>query len=320
MKPGSRKYERRWSRDSHTVHPELHGYSKSHTLWKGQAESDANKYMYSSSILDRINKDLTPPPSTEMCTLSQGISSEVEITAAFAIASLRVEEQTPDDVDHDVLSLDGNTSVQGQVDITPTYTGASSLNFAEMSRLASHVEDDGSQEILTPATEYDSGEEWPTDRHALHGVHKHPRRSSNLEMLTSSSYAMGIARQDLVKDGMTAVIFFDSKWTANLTNHAGDKGSASNSTPTPSSSTLHKHNTPLTDYGRKRSWKDEGNPPTDGDGEPPEGSELNPRKPQDPRRIPKLACPFRKHDAEKYNQDDYLACVTRYWLSISRLK
>jgi len=117
---------------------------------------------------------------------------------------------------------------------------------------------------------------------------------------------------------------FDPKWTAQLTDHAGPRGSVSSSTTISKSATdfatNSATNSSLSNQSSKRARNNNDGPPSDGEDNPPGQSRLNLRRPQNSDANLKLACPFRKHDPGKYNLSSYRICATTPWESIMRLK
>jgi len=192
-----------------------------------------------------------------------------------------------------------------------------------MSQLESNIEGDRFQGSPTPDTVSDNGEEWSSSCYTPDGSLEEWGSGSDLEIPSSGGSALALVGQALAEDAMSAVTFFDSKLDAKFTSLAGYEGSSSNTTSnttsTPNSANSSKRNSSSSGHGRKRSREEEGDP-AGGDGGPPEGSRLNPRGPQDHGGSLKLACPFYKHDAEKYNVYYYKFCVTAACDDIARVK
>lgn len=132
--------------------------------------------------------------------------------------------------------------------------------------------------------------------------------------------AMSIVRQALVDQVMSALPVFNPKWAADFTSNTGSGDNSSTSSITPKPNKHSASNSSSSNNDRKRSWDNEDDPPAGGNDGPPDPLRSNPRKPQDLHVGLKLACPFRKHNPEKYNLHDYRVCATKPWDSISRLK
>ena len=131
--------------------------------------------------------------------------------------------------------------------------------------------------------------------------------------------AMSIVRQAFVDEIMTTFQTFNPRWAADFTSNTGSGDNPSTSTTTSKSNKQSGSNSSSSNNGRKRSWDNEDEPPADGNDRPPNPFRLNSQRPQDLQLGLKLACPFRKHDSEKYNLHDYRVCATKPWDSISRL-
>lgn len=247
--------------------------------------------------------------------------SGVETAATLGIASLQVKEEKEDEGVHEVISPDGNPNVRNQITSNFPRPKVSPPNCVEMSQLESNIDGDRFQGSPTPDTV--SGEEWSSSCYTPDGILEELGSGSDLEIPSSSSSALALVGQALAEDAMSAVTFFDSKLDAKFTSLAGYEGSSSNTTSnttsTSNSANSSKRNSSSSGHGRKRSREEEGDP-AGGDGGPPEGSRLNPRGPQDHGGILKLACPFYKHDVEKYNVYDHKFCVTAACDDIARVK
>jgi hypothetical protein len=169
-------------------------------------------------------------------------------------------------------------------------------------------------------TESDSEGEWLTGRYIPDFFREQWLNGSALEMPTMETHAMAIVRQALVDQIMTAFPVFNPRWAADFTSSTGSGHNPSTSTTTPKSNKHPGSNSSSSNNGRKRLWGNEDDPPADGNDGPPDPLRLNPKRPQDIQLGLKLACPFRKHDPEKYSLHDYRVRATKPWDSISRLK
>lgn len=195
----------------------------------------------------------------------------------------------------------------------------SSYNRIDLNQMESTDEDDRPEGLRTPETESDSGKDEPPRGFTPDGIQEQLRSSSNLEMLNSSSPSRTITRELM---GKRAVIVpnFDPEWAAKLTKQTGERESVPASSSRPNRANPTNGNSSSYDGARKLSQENERDTPADGDDGLPEDSRLLLCESLDSRGILKLACPYRKHDAGKYNQDNYLACATRSWNSTARVK
>jgi hypothetical protein len=169
-------------------------------------------------------------------------------------------------------------------------------NVLELSNAALAVEDTSSEGSFIPDTDADSEEE------------------------SLAEGTLDTAWQSSERQYVASFPTSHSKRTANFRTRAGHKGSASTSTTT-SQSTNHSTSTSSSsNHSRKRMLNSHDDHPANGDDDPPERPRCDISESQNLKDPINLACPFAKHDPEKYNPTDYHTCATKLWHSIDRLK
>jgi hypothetical protein len=111
-----------------------------------------------------------------------------------------------------------------------------------------------------------------------------------------------------------------SNWTIGITTCAGQTGSSSTPTVRPNSKINSTSKTPYSNHGQKRMLDNQEGHSADEDEDPPEHPRSDVSETRNLKTPNKFACPFFKHDPEKYNPTDYHTCATKSWPNSSRLK
>jgi len=174
--------------------------------------------------------------------------------------------------------------------------GIPPLNVLELSNAALAVEDTSSEGSFIPDTDADSEEE------------------------SLAEGTLDTAWQSSERQYVAPFPTSHSKRTTNFRTRAGHKGSASTSTTTSQSTNNSTSTSSSSNHSRKRMLNSYDDHPADGDDDPPERPRCDISESQNLKGTINLACPFVKHDPEKYNPTDYHTCATKLWHSIDRLK
>jgi hypothetical protein len=272
-----------------------------------------------SSALKAMASSSAPPPSPGMDWPSEDPNYKLSATPNEGITSLRLEDGEQKTLDHG--SLPAGSRLGGNQIATNPQTKDSCPNYVELRPEASTHEIDSPEGGFFSDSESENDEGCLPSRYTPDSAQEELRTSRDLELATSSVSKLTIARPDFRKQDFTTTPFFDSTWTANVTDHAGDRRSASNSTSTPNSTNPSVRTSLSSNPSRKRGRNSGGSfSGGDRDDDPPERSTGKLPKQNDPRSSIKLACPFRKHNPQKYNPNDHHVCALTPCPSISRVK
>lgn len=299
--------------------PRQGDYLGGQLLFEESEESYVANYTTYSPSLDRKASSASPTFSEAFWAFA-GAKPKVSRTPTLEMASIRLNDDGQEDVDHKLPCPDGIAYARDHRLTSPNQTELSIPSQAEPSQLESISVDDNHQEALMSSTESESGEEWMNSGFIPDIIQELWESSSDSKIPTMRAHALAIVRQALVEDAMTVVPFYGPQWTATFNNHAGHRGSASNSTSTSKSANHSSCNSSSSNHGRKRSRENEDDGLEDRDNEPPERSRADLDESRVPRGSLKLACPFRKHDAQKYNLNQYRVCALTPLDSIMRVK
>jgi hypothetical protein len=137
---------------------------------------------------------------------------------------------------------------------------------------------------------------------------------------TATSVTLTILKNILVERGMAEFRAIpDTQWMAQPNDGSGSSGSASGPAPSSSPISASSGNSESSATGRKRS-RDDGDGAPDGSEGPPDPPTPSPESSVDHAHKLKLACPFRKHDPERYNLHNYRGCALSNWETTARIK
>lgn len=251
-----------------------------------------------------------------------------ETYAGTSIDESEIKEEarkgTNDNARSGITSSNGNTSSSSVPSITRlrlvsglSRTELPPPDLLDVNRLGSGAEETYLPGSIKSNTDSESDGECLAGRYLPDDLKKQTPRRRPLTISTLDPCGLSPGCLELVDNLFPT---FDSRWTANFTDHTGPRGSVSSSTTISKSTTDSATNSSLSNQGSKRSRDNNDEPPSDAEDDPPGQSRLNLRGPQNQDASLKLACPFRKHDPGKYNLGSHRACATAPWENMTRLK